>query len=473
MPDAQPSKPARAPANRAPITKSTVDAAKAGKTEFVIWDDGCKSPLRTIKGFGLKVTPKGTKVYIYRYRVARPGKRDTTPPRTITLGRHGDLTPDMARERARGLAADVTKGIDPWQAKYDAIAVKDAEQAAAAEKSRLEGELAFSRLAPKFLDWYENAKGRRASSVAMARLVINRYLAPVLGDKPVPNITRADLQPVFDAIPAHKKGMARAVFAYASTLFSWAMKVRGIITENPLRAMEKPVAPDSRDQVLTDDELADLWRGTDTLVKPFGSFFRLLVLTAQRRSEVAGMMWGELDRDAATWIIPVARAKNKTEHLVPLTDAVIAELDRLALALQVKARINDLDATKWPKTGPVLSTYGRTPISGFTKVKAALDLAMAKARATSDKPAIKAWRIHDLRRTVATGFQRLGVRFEVTEAVLNHVSGSKSGVAGIYQKHDWKAEKRTALDAWARHVASIVAPAKTTNVIPLRAEDAA
>jgi len=442
------------------ITKRAVDALKAGTSDLFLWDDD-------LSGFGVKATPAGTKVYLMQYRVGGRGN----PTRRYTIGKHGALTPDQARTRARELARMVEDGIDPRQAEDDAKVAKIEAQRQADERIRLEGELAFSKLAPKFLEWYEHTRGRRASSLAMARLVINRYLAPALGDKPVPNITRADLQPVFDAIPAHKKGMARAVFAYASTLFSWAMKVRGIITENPLRAMSKPDAPAARDAVLADDELADLWRVTDTLVKPFGSFFRLLVLTAQRRSEVAGMMWGELDRDAATWIIPVARAKNKTDHLVPLTDAIIAELDRLALAQQVKAKNPEPDATKWPKTGHVLTTNGRTAISGFTKVKAALDLAMAEARATVENPApIKAWRIHDLRRTVATGFQRLGVRFEVTEAVLNHISGSKSGVAGIYQKHDWKAEKRTALDAWARHVATITAnKADTDNVVPIGA----
>ena len=467
MAKASPKTTDRAPARTAFIAVDVVNAAKPEATEYVIWDEGKKD---VVKGFGLKVTPAGAKVYIYRYRPTAPGEAASKiAPRKVTLGRHGAVTPDQARRHAKALAADVAKGIDPLQAKADAHAAILEAQRITDERARVEGELAFSKLAPKFLDWYENTKGRRASSVSMARLVITRYLAPVLADKPVPHITRADLQPVFDAIPAQKKGMARAVFAYASTLFSWAMKERGIITENPLRSMAKPDAPDARDTVLADDEVADLWRSTDKLIKPFGSLFRLLVLTGQRRSEVAGMMWGELDRDAATWNIPASRAKNKTDHLVPLSAAVIAEIDGLALAQQVKAKNSEPDATKWPKAGNVLTTNGHTAISGFSKVKAALDLAMANARASSDKPApIKPWRIHDLRRTVATGFQRLGVRFEVTEAVLSHISGSKSGVAGIYQKHDWKAEKRTALDAWARHVVAITADeADTDNVVAI------
>ncbi len=441
------------------ITKRAVDAIKAGTSDLFLWDDD-------LSGFGVKVTPAGAKVYLLQYRVGGRGN----PTRRYTIGKHGALTPDQARTRAKQLAAMVEGGIDPRQAEDEAKAAKVEAQRLADERARLEGELTFSRLAPKFIDWYENDRERRPSSVALARLVIDRYLSPALANKPLPHITRADLQPILDAIPSHKRGMRRAVFAYASTLFSWAMKERGVVEVNPLRAMAKPDAPKARQRVLADDELADLWRATDTLAKPFNAFFRLLVLTAQRRSEVAGMTWAELDRDAQIWVIPAARAKNKSVQLVPLTDAVIAELDQLALAVQVKAQVNDLDGIKWPKLGHVLTTTGRTPISGITKAKNALDKAIGEARGSKEKPAhLEAWRIHDFRRTVATGFQRLGVRFEVTEAVLNHVSGARAGVAGIYQQHDWKDEKRAALKAWEQHIETLIHPKDASNVVPLSA----
>ncbi|NKJ02780.1 site-specific integrase [Novosphingobium sp. SG707] len=457
---------------KAPITKRTVDAAKPGPAEYVIWDDGGKE---TIKGFGLKVTPAGSKVYIFQYRLARAGLADKTAPRKYTIGKHGPLTPDQARTRAKELAAMVEQGIDPRQSELDAITAQDNAKREAAEKARLEGELAFERLAPTFLDWYENEKGRRPSSVAMARLVVNGYLLPKLTGRPLPHIARADLQPILDGIPTKKRGMRRAVFAYASIFFSWALK-RGDIDENPLLAMAKPEAPKARDRVLADTELTAIWNASSTLSDPFGQFFRLLMLTGQRRSEVAGIAWSELDRASATWIIPADRAKNGVAHLVPLTSHVVEELDRLAMAAQMKAdakaekakaTTQEPDPKRWPKSGPVLTTTGRTPISGITKAKNALDTAVAEAR-KEDGGAIPAWRIHDLRRTLATGFQRLGVRFEVTEAVLNHVSGAKAGVAGIYQRHDWAEEKRTALEAWARHVQAIVTPAEKTNVVPIR-----
>jgi integrase len=122
--------------------------------------------------------------------------------------------------------------------------------------------------------------------------------------------------------------------------------------------------------------------------------------------------------------------------LVPLTDQAIAILDEFAF-----------EGT-WPSKGLVFSVTGKTPISGFSKAKNRLDALVTKGNGAELEP----WRIHDLRRTVATGFQRLGVRFEVTEAVLNHLSGSRSGLPAVYQRHDWADEKREALEAWARHI---------------------
>lgn len=446
---------------KAPITKRTVDAAKPADAEYVVWDDGGKE---TVKGFGLKVTPAGSKVYLFQYRLARPGYADKTAPRKYTIGKHGSLTPEQARVRAKELAVMVERGIDPRQTELDAVTAKDEAQRQAQAVARLEGELAFDRMAPVFLDWYENEKERRPASVALARLVIDNYLKPKLIGRPLPHITRADLQPILDGIPTAKRGMRRAVFAYASILFGWAHK-RGDIAANPLMAMAKPEAPKARDRVLTDAELASVWTASDKITDPFGQFFRLLILTGQRRSEVAAMGWSELDRSTATWTIPADRAKNGMAHLVPLAPAVVAELDALALSIQVQAKTDDPDCKRWPKAGYVLTTTGRTPISGITKAKLALDAAITNAR--EEEGPLGGWRIHDLRRTMATGFQRLGVRFEVTEATLNHISGAKGGVAGIYQKHNWADEKRAALETWARHVAVIVTPAEKTNVVPI------
>lgn len=453
------------------ISKRSVDAAKSGKADWFLWDAGDKD---VVKGFGLKVTPSGGKVYVFQYRIARPGEAARTPAKRYTIGKHGSLTPDQARTRAKQLAAMVEDGIDPRQVERDAIAARDEADRLAAEKARVEGELSFENVAALWLDHYENEKGRRASSVNMAKLVVNRHLKPTLAGKPMPHITRANLQAAFDTIPVAKRGMRRAVYAYSSILFGWAQR-RGNITENPLRAMEKPEAPAARDRVLSDNELASIWNASVSLILPFAAFFRLLLLTGQRREEVSGMNWAELDRGTAVWSIPAKRAKNGMAHLVPLSPEVVTELDALSEAKQLAdakafketaTDSPDIDPARWPKVGHVLSTTPGKSISGFSKAKAALDLAMVDVR---ENQPLDAWRVHDLRRTLATGLQRLGVRFEVTEAVLNHVSGARSGVAGIYQRHDWKEEKRSALEAWARHVAAIVTPADASNIVAINA----
>ncbi|NKJ02877.1 site-specific integrase [Novosphingobium sp. SG707] len=446
---------------KAPITKRTVDAAKPAAAEYVVWDDGGKE---TVKGFGLKVTPAGSKVYLYQYRLARPGQADRTAPRKYTIGKHGSLTPDQARARAKELAAMVEQGIDPRQSELDAVTAKDEAKRKAEERARLEGDLAFENVAARWLEHYELEKGRRPRTVEQARYIIDTHLTPALKGKPLPHITRADLQPIIDAVPIKHRAGRLAVYAYASVLFRWAME-RGEISDNPVRLMVKPTAPEARNRVLTDDELVTIWQAAGKLRNPFGAYFRLLMLTGQRREEVAAMAWAELDRASATWIIPANKAKNGVAHIVPLAPVVIEELDRLALSLQIKAEEDQPDAKRWPKTGHVLSIRGVLPLTCYSRARRHLDDEVLKVR--QEEGALSPWRVHDLRRTLATGLQRLGTRFEVTEAVLNHVSGAKSGVAGIYQRHDWAEEKRTALEAWARHIAAIVTPAEETNVVPI------
>ncbi len=414
------------------ITKTVVDAARPGTSDYFLWDD-------KLAGFGLKVTPAGGKVYVFQYRVARPGFAASTPAKRYTIGKHGAYTPDAARKRAKELAAMVAGGTDPK--------ALEAEQHQAAERARAEqetarklaDELVFNKLADKWLDHYENEKRRRPSSVALAELVVRSYLKPVLGTTAAPHISRADLQLVLDAVPKSKIAMRRSVYAYSSILFGWMVK-NDHIERNPLLQIEKPIAPPSRDRVLDDAEIKAVWQGAEKLAQPFGSFIRLLLLTMQRRSEVAKLNWIELNRTEQLWTIPAERSKNKQVHLVPLSEPVIAELDTLA------------GGPSWPKAGYVLTTTGKSPIGSISKIKAALDKKVAESEFE-----IGLWRLHDLRRTGATVLQRLGVRFEVTEAILNHVSGARSGVAGIYQRHNWKAEKKAALEDYAAFLKELFA----------------
>ena len=438
----------------AKLNKTEVDKAEPGAKDWFLWDED-------VAGFGLKITPAGSKVFIYQYRLARPGEAERTAAKRYTIGKFGPITPDQARKRAKELAALVLQGIDPRQREIDAIAAQDEAARAKAERKRLEGELLFEKVAERWLEHYEDEKGRRASTVGHASQIVRTHLKPALTGKALPHITRADLQAIIDGIPVKHRAVRRAVYAYASVLFGWALK-RGDITDNPITTLAKPEAPKARDRVLTDDEMAAVWKAALTLDAPFGPFFRLAILTGQRRSEVAGMNWAELDRATATWTIPANRAKNGVAHIVPLADSAIAELDALSLTAQVKAEAEAPDPKRWPKVGIVMPTSRKTAITGFTKPKAALDEAIAKA---NEGTPLAPWRLHDLRRTLATGLQRIGVRWEVTEAVLNHVSGAKSGVAGIYQRHDWADEKRAALAGWAAHLKEIITnQAEASNV---------
>jgi integrase len=186
-----------------------------------------------------------------------------------------------------------------------------------------------------------------------------------------------------------------------------------------------------------DHELALIWRAADATDYPFGPFTKLLMLTGQRREEIAGMRWSELDPDLTTWTLPRERTKNAEPHQVPIVPwarTILAGLPRMVGS--------DL----------VFTTTGRTSISGFSRAKTTLDAAVTKLNGGVP---IAPWRIHDLRRTMATGMARLGVQLPVVEKLLNHISGSFAGVAGIYQRHDFADEKRQALEAWAQHLLTL------------------
>jgi len=416
------------------ITKRAVDAlAATNRTEF-LWDD-------TLSGFGVRITSNGAKSYVYQYRTG--GRK--APKRRYTIGRHGSpWTPSTARTEAERLALLVAQGIDPVDAEND--------------RRRQAVDLAFRSYGERFLTLYVKPEWPRSYTFAEGALRLHAY--PVLDMKPLPSIKRSDIAALLDRL-AGRTALRRNVYAVLRRLFRWAVS-RGDIERSPLEGMETPSSPDARDRVLSDGELVLAWRATDSLGYPFGPMFRLLIATGQRREEVGGLEWAELDQSTLTWTLPAKRAKNGHAHIVPLNTLAIAELDGLCLGGKEQP-------TKWPKRGLVFSTTGKTPVSGHSRAKSRWDRQISnkelkRAEDAGEVPTlIKPWRLHDLRRTTATGLQRLGVRFEVTEAILNHVSGSRSGVAGVYQRHDWKDEKRAALDAWSEHVSRLIADKDSTD----------
>ena len=239
-------------------------------------------------------------------------------------------------------------------------------------------------------------------------------------------------------------------------MFSWAVE-RGIIEASPAANVKAPGQETARDRVLTDDELRAFLRACDGMGEPFGPLFRLLLLTGQRREEVAALPWAELDLAGAVWHLPAARTKNKRASDVPLAEQAVAILEGLM--------------RRSPLVFPAqFSRDGHTeprPLSGFGRAKERLDALMLEELRKADPEAtLPDWRLHDLRRTAASGMARLGVAVHVVEKLLNHVSGTFAGVVGVYQRHDFAAEKRAAAQAWANYLDSLTAE-RPANVVGL------
>jgi len=228
--------------------------------------------------------------------------------------------------------------------------------------------------------------------------------------------------------------------AYGRAAFAWAVK-RAMVPGNPFAHLPVAKGVAKRQRVLSDSEIAEIWQASGKSSLPYSTIIRLLILTGQRRGEVAGMTWSEISEDMATWTLPGERTKNGAAHTVPLSPSA---RDLLRVALPEGAN------KRHPNGSLALPGALGTPFAGWSKAKRGLDRAITDAcahaagKAGTGRAPFVPWSVHDLRRTVATDLQRLGVRLEVTEAVLNHVSGSRGGIAGVYQRHDWATEKRAA-----------------------------
>ena len=342
--------------------------------------------------------------------------------RRVPLGSCAAISLAAAREAVRAILGDVAKGRDP------AAERKEAARQASSQALTLEALLEQWR-ALKLADRRERYA---AEAVRALKHAFPKHLRAPAGD-----LDRAAILRVLDALARDgKPAMARSTAAYGRSCYQWAVK-RGSLSANPFMGLSL-AADVKRERVLTNDELRAIWQATAG-PGPFNAIVHMLILTGQRRGEVAGMTWDELAPDLSAWTIPGVRTKNGVAHIVPLSPQARA-------ILRVCPQLDE-SALVFPGL--------RGPFSGFAKAKAALDRASG----------VKDWRLHDLRRTVATGLQRLGVRLEVTEAVLNHVSGSRAGIVGVYQRHDWAEEKRAALNAWGEHVDAIVEGREATGKV--------
>jgi integrase len=243
-------------------------------------------------------------------------------------------------------------------------------------------------------------------------------------------------------------------------MFAWAAS-RDILAVSPCAGVSPPTTEQSRDRVLADGELRLIWQGADAIGWPFGPMVQTLILTLQRRDEVADMSRPELKAQDRLWVIPRDRVKNGQEHEVPLSPAAWALLEGLPII---------------GRRGLVFTVTSTTPVSGFSRAKVRLDAeilklqradAIERGECAADVQPLPHWTLHDLRRTGATGMARLGINLPVIEKILNHTSGSFRGVAGVYQRHSFAEEKRRALESWSNFVFGLVNPEPATNVINL------
>ena len=403
----------------------------AGARAF-LWDD-------MLKGFGVMVTASGVRSYILQYRIGGRG----FPTKRATIGQHGNpWTAEKARERAIELLELVRRKIDP-------VEHERARLGEQREQRKVSERLAFGAYADTFVKIH--ARGQKLRSADDIEAVIRRDLKPWFKDTSLPRIKRSDVRAMLDDVGARSPSAANKAHKWLRKLLAWAVD-RGDLAASPMEGMSAPHKEGQRKRVLRGDELQAVWLGADAMGHPFGSLVQLLLLTGQRLREVAGMTWEEVDMPGAVWRIPGERTKNGHDHLCPLNP-------------QAMARLHEIQPIAAKRKGFILTTNGKTPIAGFSKAKVALDSAVAKLRPDSG---LEPWVFHDLRRSLATGCQALGVPIEHTEAVLNHVSGKRGGLAGVYQLHEYQSEKTFALTAWGAHVEECVkGEPKGSNVIAL------
>jgi integrase len=397
------------------ITVRTVHALKPGET---IWDGGHK---QAVKGFGVR-RQQGNPAYVIKYRVF--GRQ-----RFVTIGSHGaPWTPEQARKEARRLLGLVAAGKDPGIEKAEA---------------RLRAADTLGRIASDYLLHAKKKQKPRTFVETERHLLMNwRPLHSVS----VFDVRRRQVAACLAEIEGDRGAVTAArARAALSAMFNWAIREGLDIAGNPVLGTNRAIEPESRERVLADGELAEIWRACRD--DDYGRIVKLLALTAQRRDEVGGMCWAEVDLDQRLWTIPGLRTKNHREHALPLSGvaaAIIAESPA-----RRKFVFGD---------GPRNKGGVERGFSGWSKSKAALDERILAARRERDPKAkpMADWRLHDLRRTAATVMaDRLGVLPHVIEAVLNHVSGHRAGVAGVYNRAKYEADMRQALERWAEHIAAI------------------
>ena len=398
------------------LTARTIETAKPGKARKEI-------PDARMPGLYLVLQPSGTRSWAVRYRSGGC-------PRKHTLGSYPNIDLKTARDLASKALRAAAEGRDPGREKAN---------------DRAAGRDTVEAIAGQFIKRHCARKNRPSTATGTERL-LRQYVLPRWGARLARDITRRDVIDLLDRIvDAGKPIAANRTLAAVRKMFNWCLE-RDILQETPFAGVKPPTDEQPRDRVLKGSELRAVWLAANQLGGPFGALVKLLILTGQRRDEVAQMQWAEVNLEAALWLLPPERVKNKLAHEIPLSAPVIAVLRALP-------RIGDQF---------MLTTSGESPSSNYSKHKRRLDALL---------PAdMLPWRLHDLRRSVASGMAQIGVSLPVIEKCLNHISGTFSGIVSVYQKHTFADEKRAAFEAWGAFVANLVSDRPHQNVVRLPME---
>lgn len=355
-------------------------------------------------GLILRVSKSGTKTFCLLKRIDQKMQR-------VTIGRFGVLTLSEARERVRLILYEIETGR--FQKRTD-VEVQNIPT--------------LKDVIPNYIEKHAKTHNRdwKRKEALLAKF-------SDLHSKRIDQIKRADVVRECDKIYKTAPVSANRALSHLKHLMNWCVD-RGMIDASPIVGLKPPTKETPRERALTDDELRTLWIASDGEGYPFGDCMKVLILSGQRRAEVAEMRWSELDLEKRLWTLPSKRAKNGRQHTVPITDAMLTILGKMPRFLG-----SDF----------VFTTTGKAPVSGFGRLKKRLD----KSMPAGTEP----WINHDLRRTMSTNMAMLGVPQPVTEALLNHKTGVVSGVAAIYNVYSYADEKREALSNWNEHIKEITA----------------
>jgi integrase len=384
----------------------SVKPAPAGK-RIIHWD-------AQVSGFGIRVSDKshsgdiGSFVLVGRM----PGKASPTARR---IGSYPAMSLAQARQVARAWREEIGRGFDP--------------KVREAERLREEARRHADTFGAAFAAYADERLGRLRTG-AEAKRSIERHVIAVWESRPISEIRRVDVKELIRGIHKNAPVASNRLLALLKTFFAWAAEEE-LIEASPAAAVKPPADEVKRDRVLTDSEIRVIWQACNEL-GAFGRAFRFMLATGQRRSEVGEMTWSEIDQAQRLWTLPRERTKANRAHEIPLSDLALSIIGECP-------RLNEF----------VFSTGRSTPISGWSKAKAALDkIALEKGKAK-----IAEWHLHDLRRTCATNLAKLGTDRIVISKILNH---AEAGVTSVYDRHQYDHEKSRVLDRWGKRLQAIV-----------------